>query len=98
MRKVDCEKVIRGSWEAADEPDYFDRLFGGIGACQLGLRQWASDTHTNPRKHIEQLRARLSVLFSGPQTEHSMAESAAIRAELERRTRTRTFSGDSAAR
>lgn len=40
VRKEKCEEVIQDGWKSVMAPDCFDRLFGGIEACQLGLRQW----------------------------------------------------------
>lgn len=48
IRKEECEGVIREGWESATDPDCFHRLFEGIEACQLGLRQWSSAMHNNP--------------------------------------------------
>lgn len=66
------------------DPDCFNRLFKGIEACQLGLRQWSQDIHNNPRKRIEKLRLQLHELSAGPQTEESKAEGVALRAELDK--------------
>lgn len=84
VRKEECEKVVREGWESALAPDCFDRLFQGIEACQFGLRQWSRDIHNNPRSHIEQLREHLHTLSTGPQTEQTRTEGAALRAELEK--------------
>lgn len=38
IRKKECEEVIRTGWEMGSDQDCFDRIFGGIEECQLGLR------------------------------------------------------------
>lgn len=84
VRKQECEQVVREGWESAVAPDCFDRLFSGIEACQLGLRQWARDIHNNPRKVIEKLREQLYANSMAPQTEENRTEGVALRAELEK--------------
>lgn len=56
IRKEECEEVIKYGWNAVVEPDCFEKLFHGISACQMGLRQWFGTVHNNPRKHIENLK------------------------------------------
>lgn len=64
--------------------DCFDRLFGGIEACQLSLHILSSATHNNPRKRIEQLLKKLQDLTLRPQTEETRTEGVELRAELEK--------------
>lgn len=84
IRKEECKAVIRDGWESAMASDCFDRLFGGVEACQLGLRQWSLDIHNNPRKCIKNIQEQLHALALAPQTEQTRAEGVALRAELEK--------------
>lgn len=76
--------MIREGWESAETPDYFERLFRGLEACQLGLRQWSHDIHNNPRTRIDKLKQQLSDLAMGEQTEQTRKEGEELRAELEK--------------
>lgn len=84
IRKEECQKVVKEGWESALDPDCFDRLFSGIDACQLGIRQWSRDIHNNPRRRIEELREKLHGLSLATQTEETKNEGAALRAELDK--------------
>lgn len=84
IRKEECEAVIREGWESAETPDYFESLFRGLEACQLGLRQWSHDIHNNPRTRIDKLKQQLSDLAMGEQTEQTRKEGEELRAKLEK--------------
>lgn len=84
IRKGECEKVVREGWESALDPHCFHRIFNGIEACKLGLRQWSRNIHNNPRRTIEVLCDKLHALSLAPQMEQAKSEVVALRAKLEK--------------
>lgn len=81
MRRAECEDIIRESWELGDGTDSFDRLFQGVEACQLGLRQLTRDASNNPRKQIAKLREQIQLLDQGELMETSRVLLASLRAD-----------------
>lgn len=84
IRNEDCEDVVRDGWATGMAPDYFDRLFRGIEACQLGLRQWSHNLHNYPRKRIKHIWEELHNLELVPQMDQTKKEKEDLRAELEK--------------
>lgn len=76
--------MVREDWESAFDPDWFDRLFHGMEACQLGLRQWSRDIHNNQHGRIDQLRDKLHAHSMEPQTEQTREEDVALTGELKK--------------
>lgn len=83
MRIRECEDIIRESWTDADSSDSFDRLFRGVEACQLVLRQMMRGDTDNPRKQIDAIRDQINSLNKGDVTDTTKETLASLRAELE---------------
>lgn len=83
MRRSECEEIIKEASDSQSANDRFERLFGGVEACQLGLRQLVGGSSDIPRIRISKLRAQIDEIQKGELTEQLKAEIANLRAELE---------------
>lgn len=63
--------------------DSFDRLFSGVEACQLRMRQLNRGGSTNPMKRISELCDQIDGLSKGALTDQVKEEIARLRLELE---------------